>query len=351
MSDSSFQLLLPYLQQPEGQVLLIADENLLTSVQHLSNNQDLSILSNRYDVAQACKSNGINSHFSDFDFSPFIDKQLATVLYRVSKERPVIHHVINQAFKHLQPRGRLILSGEKSDGIKNTIKAAAKLFGHSASAIKSGNSYHAEIHKTSEVPATDWLDDKHYNEIREIGQLQATPVYSKPGTFGWNKFDKGSEYLIELAAPYLRTQKQNNLSLLDLGCGYGYLSLCTRDWDFIGSRCATDNNAAALICLKENATKWQQNIEISAGDCGSQIDMAFDLILCNPPFHQGFDTDSSLTDKFLKQTRKLLKPGGEALFVVNQFIPLAKLADQYFDDIEELGNNGGFKVIALRKNH
>ncbi|GAA5316569.1 MAG: 16S rRNA (guanine(1207)-N(2))-methyltransferase RsmC [Candidatus Pelagadaptatus aseana] len=349
MTDCSFQLLLPYLQNRGESTLLIADENLLASISSLANNPDLQVISNRFDVIQACNSNGINGFFSDFDFSPLQDHPPTTIAYRISKERPVVHHVINQAFRILEPGGRLILSGEKGDGIKNTVKAAAKLFGAATTAIKNGNSYFAEIHKQMESPVSKWLDDKDYNNLREIGQLQDKPVLSKPGTFGWNKFDKGSEFLIEQASCYLNTKQLSNVSLLDLGCGYGYITLKTAHWDFVTERFATDNNAVALLCLNNNAEHWGIDLNLSAGDCASHIDKTFDLILCNPPFHQGFDTDSSLTRKFLSQTHRLLKPDGEALFVVNQFIPLEKLAKDQFRGIDILGDNGSFKVIALRK--
>jgi 16S rRNA (guanine1207-N2)-methyltransferase len=86
---------------------------------------------------------------------------------------------------------------------------------------------------------------------------------------------------------------------------------------------------------------------VMADDCGGQLAPGFDLILCNPPFHQGFSVDGALTDKFLRQTRRLLSAQGMAVFVVNQFIALERAAQKYFRVIEPAGRNPSFKLIRL----
>jgi 16S rRNA (guanine1207-N2)-methyltransferase len=112
-------------------------------------------------------------------------------------------------------------------------------------------------------------------------------------------------------------------------------------------RVATDNNAAALLAMARNAEYYALPVEVVADDCGGQLAPGFDLILCNPPFHQGFSVDGALTDKFLRQTRRLLSAQGMAVFVVNQFIALERAAQKYFRVIEPAGRNPSFKLIRL----
>ena len=68
------------------------------------------------------------------------------------------------------------------------------------------------------------------------------------------------------------------------------------------------------------------------------------------PFHQGFKTDSRLTEKFLKSAAQHLKPSGRALFVVNQFVPLEKLAQPAFARCDKIFEANGFKLVVLSKN-
>ena len=84
-----------------------------------------------------------------------------------------------------------------------------------------------------------------------------------------------------------------------------------------------------------------------AADAGDLVQGSFDLLLCNPPFHQGFTVDGTLGNKFLNSANRLLATGGQALFVVNSFIPLEQGAKQYFRRVEVLANNGSFKLVAM----
>ena len=58
----------------------------------------------------------------------------------------------------------------------------------------------------------------------------------------------------------------------------------------------------------------------------------------------------TLGNKFLSSAKRLLASGGQALFVVNTFIPLEHRAKQYFHRVEVLANNGSFKLVAMGNN-
>ena len=136
-------------------------------------------------------------------------------------------------------------------------------------------------------------------------------------------------------------------SCLDLGCGYGYLTIAAAKSFPIKRWLLTDNNCAALAVAAENLTINGLAGEVIAADAGSGIKEPVDLLLCNPPFHQGFSIDGDLTDKFLASASRLLSPKGVALFVVNQFIPLERKAERLFREVKTLADNGSFKIIQL----
>lgn len=351
MIDHSVSLLIQALaSHPEENILVIADEN-WANAPWGSIHQAASVFCNRFDITQAALKAGVDAHFNDFDFSSLAQGSINAIFYRVSKERPVSHHVLNAASQYMAPGGNLYLSGEKPDGIKTYAKHAATMLDSKAHINKQGNSYLVSITKVS---TGEPLDDKQYRELRpipektagQISEKQTITFYSKPGIFGWNKIDQGSALLIDHLENFLQRFKKQPLSLLDLGCGYGYIA-CIAARQGFKEITATDNNAAAITATAYNFEQLNIPGEVIADDAGNALNRHFDTILCNPPFHQGFSIEGDLTDKFLSATQRLLSPTGKALFVVNSFIPLEKKATGYFSSVDTLENNGSFKLIEL----
>jgi len=332
---------------PSGPVLWIADESLTERELLVARARpDLYVLTNRHDLGARLNAAGLQVTVSDFDFTSLPVQQFATVVYRVSKERPLVHHCINESYRHLLADGALHLLGSKDDGIRTHGRNAEQVFGTPEHAKKQGDVYRVSLlrgHETGDE-GVQWLDCKEYSHLRPctVGELH---FISKPGVFGWNKVDRGSVLLVE-EAHKLITHRKNAGTVLDLGCGYGYLLLATADIPFSG-RWATDNNAAAVQAAQASFARAQLAVHVSLDDCGEQLQERFDLILCNPPFHQGFSTSNALAVKFLTQIRRLLAPNGRALVVVNQFIALEKAAEESFSKITTLTQAQGFKVVQL----
>lgn len=329
--------------------LWYTDENALNTLPAALHQEQLLVLTNRWDVAEQAKVRGFTTAFNDFDCGEIPDNSLDKIFYRVSKEKPVVHHLLNQAWRYLKPGGQLLLAGYKNEGTKTYIEKIAKLFGSGKNIEKNGPVYSAALSKYTEYDATQLLDDSDYRQPRPIALDSGFQLLSKPGLFGWNKVDAGSALLIEQLKQLSPLPNPLN-SCIDLGCGYGYLTIAAASLDIcknINHWTLTDNNAAALQLAQQNLQHNQLHGEVIAADAGKNIQVKADLLLCNPPFHQGFGIDGDLTDKFLLSAKQLLAPRGMALFVVNQFIPLERKASGLFSEVTLVIDNGSFKVIRL----
>lgn len=349
MTDAPTSWLLEQIRQhATTQSLWFSDENVLHQLpdaQHWP--QKPALMTNRWDIAEHAKRLGFSAEFNDVDLSKIADNSVDHIFYRISKEKAVTHHLINQAQRVLKPLGVLWISGQKNEGVKTYIEKASALFGCGKNIQKDGMSYSSQLVKKDK--SGELLNDENYRELRECLSINNKSVLSKPGQFGWNKLDQGSEFLIDQVTQALVTENLSFEHFLDLGCGYGYLTIASQHLP-IKQRTLTDNNAAALITASANCKHLNIAAEVIAGDAGEQLPKYFDLILCNPPFHQGFSVDGDLTDKFLRNAAKQLTEKGLAYFVVNQFIALEKKALPYFTQINLIAQNKSFKVIELRKN-
>jgi len=354
MSDAFFQLLAQQAQSTCEPQLIIADENLKkASLQALSKTQTLTknsitLITNRFDIGKQASSAGLDYRYSDFDFSGFPDSSFKQILYRVSKEKPVTHHIINHALRLIKPGGNLVLIGEKNDGIKTYTDKAGHYFGHKIKPKKQGNIYISVIQKLH--PDGPALNDSNYHQLRQTVEIDNKPVFSKPGLFGWNKIDQGSAFLANYLPDFFQCLPSKPTSLLDLGCGYGYLSLMASKYND-AKIVATDNNAAAVTACSQNFLTFGINGKVVADSCAQSINQAFDTVLCNPPFHSGFGTDSQLTQQFVTSSYNHLKSGGKALFVANSFVPIESCAAKHAKPtgIEKVAENKRFKLIVISK--
>ena len=346
MLDPAAQWLLKQIHHHESaRSLWCGDEHsleLLASLEHWPTKP--ALLTNRYDVFSQAQQLGFQTEFNDFDFSDHEDQSLQQVFYRISKEKPLVHHIINEAHRVLAPGGTLFLCGQKNEGIKTYVNKAASLFTAPSNLKKNGSVYSAILER--QAGRGQALDDKDYRQARVIFEQDDLRLFSKPGLFGWDKVDRGSEFLVEHLPGALTALAEPPRAILDLGCGYGYLALMGRHLP-LQRRVLTDNNAAAVQMARLNCRENGLDAEVIAADCGDKLQERFDLILCNPPFHQGFSVNDDLTQRFLKATQRLLHPSGIAVFVVNAFIPLERLAAPFFHGTV-LANNGRFKVLQLR---
>lgn len=325
--------------------LWVVDENIGDQWRSLPS-MNLAVICNRFDVTHQMKTLFNQVEFSDFDFSSIADNSLDTVFYRISKEKAVTHQVINEAYRCLKHDGLFIVAGYKNEGIKTYLEKVGTHWNTKVTQKKLRDIYTALIAKPMQHQECHLLDSSSYTTLRNI-HTDESPIFSKPGQFGWNKLDAGSKLLLEA----LNTiPHELSGEVLDLGCGYGYLSLEASRlprMSTISGWTLTDNNAAAILSATANCEHYHLSARVIPDDCAMSIQERFDLILCNPPFHQGFDVENNLTDKFLASAAKHLNPNGQCLFVVNQFIPLERKALPHFNKIEVLINDGKFKVVRL----
>ena len=347
MHDPALNLLAPYLQQISKPTLWYADENALPLMQQLDAARNyLYIICNRYDIYQLAVKKKFAVEYNDFNTVPC--KQPTRILYRVSKEKSLVHYLLKLSAHYLRGEGELVLTGQKQDGIKGYHNRLLKTFLCRGYLKKIGSAYVGNY--THFQPRMDHeLADDNYHCLEKIQTDQSIVpfFYSKPGVFGWNKIDRGSELLLSCLHQQLDAKNTPSQSLLDLGCGYGWLFINLGRCYQFDKIVATDNNPAALLCAQKNSDAYGLNADVVASDAGDNLTETFDLIVCNPPFHQGFKHSQTLSRKFINAVAGKLDKNGSAFLVVNQFVPIEKIARDCFLKTTLLCQRDGFKLLKL----
>jgi len=320
-----------------SQRLWVADEHPLpVALLQLLAEQNVYLISNRHDQVRRANGSGVRAYFNDFDLQHPEQKLWDCIFFRVAKEKAVVHQVINSAAEVLREKGTLWLAGHKKEGTKTYLAKTEDLFGCKAM-VKRGKDQlyvgHLDLYKKGST-----LPDDDYHQLRQVQMSESENYWSKPGLFGWGRLDKGSQLLAEnLKNLDLEFAKSR---VLDLGCGYGYLSCKAAELSPITLQ-ATDNCAAAILACSKNLEQFKNdNLICTPSDCADEITGKFDLVICNPPFHSGFSTSSALHQRFIKAIRNKLDEKGEALIVVNQFLRLQNICEENgLEIIERIRDN------------
>lgn len=343
--QNPWPILVPFLQHTDSTTLWFVDESVQQQLSFIKATPNLCIVTNRFDVYQQAKVLKHSVFFTDFDIQDFPAGPYDQIIYRIAKEKAQVHHIINLAAEYLSRNGQLIVVGTKQEGIKTYASKLIKELGASGSLKKKGNIY---LGCFCELNSKVALDDQTYHSLQKIhcSETSFPYYYTKPGVFGWNKIDRGTQLLLQTLSK-INSSLPKISNVLDLGCGYGWIFLNLDQYNFT-SIVATDNNAAAILAAKANQALIETPCSVVVSDCANTIDEQFDLVLCNPPFHQGFEHTQDLTKKFLSVCANKLKPSAQALVVVNEFIAVEKVAKSLFKEIKTLTHMKGFKVILLK---
>lgn len=167
--------------------------------------------------------------------------------------------------------------------------------------------------------------------------------------FARDKFDIGARFFIEQFR-----QLPPAAHGADLGCGNGVLGIALQrlrpathidffDESYQAVASAARNHAANLLSGTGSA-------HFHVDDCLSHYaGPAFDLVLCNPPFHQNHATGDQIAWRMFAQARRHLRAGGELWIVGNRHLDYSIKLKRLFGHCRQVAANPKFVVLAATK--
>jgi 16S rRNA (guanine1207-N2)-methyltransferase len=112
--------------------------------------------------------------------------------------------------------------------------------------------------------------------------------------------------------------------------------------------------ARALEPARINLARAQQasgrDVEMAVHwhDVTRGLPRRYDVIVSNPPFHQGRADLPELGRAFIASAADALEPRGRLLIVANRHLPYESLLAARFAEVRQLALQDGFKVIEAR---
>lgn len=164
------------------------------------------------------------------------------------------------------------------------------------------------------------------------------------GLFSKHHVDNATKLLIE------KCDLENSKKILDLGCGWGPVSVVLasifKDKEFV----ATDINIRAVSYTRKNTRKYGLDYRVFKSNIFSAMeDEKFDTVLTNPPYAAGRET----CFKFITQSFDHLEDGGSLQLVARHQKGgkmLEKKMNETFGNVQAIAKGSGFRIYKSVKN-
>ncbi len=142
------------------------------------------------------------------------------------------------------------------------------------------------------------------------------------------------------------------INAADLGCGNGVLGISLALLNPAAKLTLIDESFMAVQSAQDN---WKQlfptrEARIYACDgLANEAEHSFDLVICNPPFHQQQVIGDFLAKRMFKQAQTALKQGGELWIVGNRHLGYHQQLKNYFADVQLIGSTAKFVILKAVK--
>ncbi|QYK00535.1 methyltransferase [Shewanella psychrotolerans] len=275
-----------------------------------------------------------------------LPQSIELVLMKLPKNLNYFAHQLDRLSQVL-PKGTVIYIGAKAKSInKSLLELLAKHLGTATASLtwkKTRVITCISDGIVRELPAeTCWTVPEYQLTISNLSNV-----------FAANKLDIGARIMLE------NMPKGEFSSIVDLGCGNGILGLRAKQLYPTATIHFVDDSEMAIASARQN---WQLNqldnpslegeqATFHWDDCLTHLndEVYPDLVLCNPPFHQGEAiTDHIAWQMFLDAFRKL-NEGGILHVVGNRHLAYHVKLKRIFKNCTTVASNGKFVILQARK--
>jgi 16S rRNA (guanine1207-N2)-methyltransferase len=256
-----------------------------------------------------------------------------------SKHKGQNEHFIAEALSRVRSGGLILVAGSKEDGI--------------ASLRKRMESFELPIDHMPKYHGVAFWFARPENAAPIEAKLRKPAVeiegrfLTAPGMFSHERIDAGSELLAE------RLPTDFTGDVADFGAGWGYLSVeMGLRSPRLGRLDLYEADHAALEAAKRNI---EANIPAVPARyfwldlAGEQLRDKYDLVIMNPPFHEGHAAEPSLGQALIKTAAGAIRSGGRLLLVANRGLPYETVLSSLFKQSGEVCRNARYKVLWASK--
>ncbi|MGQ9511035.1 MAG: methyltransferase [Thermaceae bacterium] len=243
------------------------------------------------------------------------------------------------AARALKPGGRLYIAGDKHKGFERYFKEAKALLGFGVVLQREGPVRVALLEKEKEPPPLPEVWTSFQEEIHG----HAFRFHHLPGVFSAGRLDPASRLLLGAI------EEVRNLDVLDLGAGYGGLTLPLAHRG--GRVSAAEDDWVSVLSLERSLEANGLVAQVFHSDVDEALprENRYDIVVANPPFHVGGRVILDVAQAFVQAAYARLRSGGRFYLVSNPFLPYEALLEDVFGNWKMLRLDGYKVLLAQRR--
>lgn len=242
-----------------------------------------------------------------------------------------------RAWNMTRPGGWVLVAGSKTDGVESLQKDLRKLVDLDGVLPRNhGRVLWMQRTETTPPAFADWLTDAaRAPRIDDESRAWTTEA----GLFSWTEIDPGSRLLAETMPPLAGR-------VADLGAGWGWLSAQVLTRVPVKRVDLYEAEAAAIACARANVTDERAHfVWADVAAHGAVPPKTYDVVIANPPFHEGRNVAMGLGQSFVAAAAQALKPSGSLYMVANLQLPYEREIEALFTETTVLQRTPRYKVL------
>lgn len=284
----------------------------------------------------------LERHVTRIDAAAADDRRHALVLLLPPRQRDEARALFAQALDHVADDGIIVASIANNEGARSGQDDLERLAGP----LRQLSKHKCRVFWTL---AGNRIDNQLHTQWRALDDVQVIGDgwLSRPGLFAWNRIDAASALLAAQLPDNLRG------TAADLGAGFGYLSAeLLRRCAGITAIDLYEAEARALEPARRNldrvameSDRDEAKIDVIWHDVATGLPKRYDVIVSNPPFHQGRADLPGLGQRFIDVAADALHRDGQLWLVANRHLPYETTLSARFTDVRTVALEDGYKVF------